>query len=45
MYASQMIASEFAKTFQEFPPRQKSASFTISDALAKMAEVSGGGGR
>jgi hypothetical protein len=25
-------------TFQEFPPRQKSSSFTIHDALAKMAE-------
>jgi arylsulfatase A-like enzyme len=45
IYAAQVIAGEFAKTFQEFPPRQKSASFTIDDALAKMSEVSGGGGR
>jgi hypothetical protein len=27
---------QFAATFKEFPPRQKAASFTIDDALAKM---------
>ena len=40
-----MIAGQFAMTFKDFPPRQKSASFTIDDALAKMADVSGGGMR
>lgn len=41
--ASQAIAAQFAATFKEFPPRQKSASFTIDDALAKMADTAGGG--
>jgi arylsulfatase len=42
--AAQTIARKFAETFKAFPPRQKAASFTIDDALAKMAEASGGGG-
>jgi arylsulfatase A-like enzyme len=42
IYAAQMIAAEFAKTFKDFPPRQKAASFTIDDALAKMAEAASG---
>jgi arylsulfatase A-like enzyme len=40
--ASQVIASEFAATFKDFPPRQKAASFTIDDALAKMAAAGSG---
>ncbi len=44
MYAAQLIAGQFAATFQAFPPRQKSASFTINDAVAKMANSAGGGG-
>jgi arylsulfatase len=43
VYAGMAIAGEFAKTFKDFPPRQKAASFTIDDALAKMAEASSGG--
>jgi len=39
--AAQTIAGEFAKTFKEFPPRQKAASFTIDDALSKMADTAG----
>jgi hypothetical protein len=42
IYAAQMIAAEFAKTFKDFPPRQKAASFTIDDALAKMTEAASG---
>jgi hypothetical protein len=42
IYAAQMIAAEFAATFKDFPPRQKAASFTIDDALAKMAETASG---
>lgn len=38
----QEIAVEFAATFEEFPPIQKAASFTIDEALAKMAGVGGG---
>jgi arylsulfatase len=45
IYATQFIAGAFAKTFQEYPPRQKSATFTIHDALEKMAEASSGAGR
>jgi arylsulfatase A-like enzyme len=43
LYAAQTIAMEFAKTFREFPPRQKAASFTIDDALAKMTAAAAGG--
>src|SRR5579864_4466721 len=42
IYGVQAIAVEFVKTFQDYPPRQKAASFTIDQALAKMAEVSSG---
>jgi arylsulfatase len=37
--AAQAIAAQFAATFKDFPPRQKAASFTIDDALAKMSEA------
>ncbi|HJU62096.1 MAG TPA: arylsulfatase, partial [Candidatus Binatia bacterium] len=36
------IVAQFLETFKEFPPRQKAASFTIDQALAKMSEASGG---
>ena len=40
--AAQSLVSSFLQTFREFPPRQKAASFTIDQALAKMeAAVSG----
>lgn len=45
VFAAQGIAAEFAATFKDFPPRQKAASFTIDQALAKMNEVAGGAGR
>ena len=41
--AAQAIAGKFAETFKDFPPVQKPNTFTIDDALAKMAEASGGG--
>ena len=31
----------FLKTFKEFPPRQKAASFTIDQAMAKLKESLG----
>ena len=47
---AQAIVGEFLKTFQEFPPRQKAASFSIDQALEKarenqnvMAKAAGGG--
>ncbi len=46
---AQAIVGEFLKTFKEFPPRQKPASFSIDDALEKarqqeksMAAAAGG---
>jgi arylsulfatase len=39
--ASQTLVTLFLETFKEFPPRQKSASFTIDQALDKMAAVVG----
>ena len=32
------IVAQFLESFKEFPPRQKAASFTIDDVLAKMQE-------
>ena len=42
-FAGTTLATEFAKTFRDFPPRQKAASFTIDDALEKMASAAAGG--
>ncbi len=43
IYAAQYMAGKFVETFKEFPPVQTAASFTIDDAMAKMADASGGG--
>jgi arylsulfatase len=40
--AAQAIVTEFLKTFKDFPPRQKAASFTIDQAMEKMESVGGG---
>lgn len=37
----QGIVSEFLKTFIEYPPRQKAASFTIDQALEKLQQQGG----
>jgi arylsulfatase len=42
IFAAQAIAAKYADTFKDFPPRQKAASFTIDDALAKMSEAMSG---
>jgi arylsulfatase A-like enzyme len=34
--AAQSLITQFLATFQEFPPRQKAASFTIDQALEKL---------
>ena len=39
--ASQIVG-EFLKTFRDFPPRQKAASFTIDQAMEKMESVGSG---
>ena len=36
------IVTPFLATFEEFPPRQKAASFTIDQALEKMQEAASG---
>jgi arylsulfatase len=36
---SQAIVGEFLKTFEEFPPRQKPASFSIDQALEKARQT------
>ncbi len=42
---AQVIVTPFLETFKAFPPRQKAASFTIDQALEKMASAAGGAGR
>ena len=42
IYAAQSIVTQFLATFREFPPRQKAASFTIDQALEKMASAGTG---
>ena len=37
--AGTAVMTEFLATFAEFPPRQKAASFTIDQALAKLEAV------
>ena len=37
--AGAALISEFLSTFVDFPPRQKAASFTIDQALAKLEAV------
>jgi arylsulfatase A-like enzyme len=44
VFAAQAIVTEFLETFKAFPPRQKAASFTIDQALEKMAVAGGGAG-
>jgi arylsulfatase len=43
--AAQSIVVQLVETFKDFPPRQKAASFTIDQALAKMADAAAGAGR
>jgi arylsulfatase len=40
--AASTLVGEFLKTFKAFPPRQKAASFTIDQAMAKMESVASG---
>jgi len=41
---AQGIIAAFLETFKAFPPRQKSASFSLSQVIDKMTESAGGGG-
>ena len=40
---AQEIVAEFLGTFQEFPPRQKAASFTIDQVMDKLTQGAVGG--
>ena len=40
--AAQGLVAPFLATFKDFPPRQKAASFTLDDALAKMSAAGSG---
>jgi arylsulfatase len=42
LLGAQAIVAEFMKTFKEYPPRQKPASFTIEQASDKLAAAGGG---
>jgi arylsulfatase len=44
MMAATTMVAKFVETFKDFPPAQHPGSFTIDDALAKIAEASGGAG-
>jgi arylsulfatase len=41
--AASVVVGEFMKTFKEFPPRQKTASFTIDQRMEKTESVGSGG--
>jgi arylsulfatase A-like enzyme len=36
VFAATIVVSQFLQTFKDFPPRQKAASFTIDQAVAKL---------
>ena len=36
LLAAQKVVGEFMMTFQEYPPRQKAASFTVGDVIEKL---------
>ena len=43
VFAAQVLVSQFLQTFEEFPPRQKAASFNISQAVEKLQSFLAGG--
>ena len=38
---AQALVGEFLATFKEYPPRQKAASFTVDQVMAKLQEPGG----
>jgi len=42
LLGAQAVVGEFMKTFKDFPPRQKAASFTIEQASDKLSAGAGG---
>jgi arylsulfatase len=41
-FLAQAAAGKFAETFKDFPPIQAPNTFTIDDAIAKMADANSG---
>ena len=41
--AAQALVQPFLASFKDYPPRQKAASFTLDQALEKMAQAFTGG--
>jgi arylsulfatase len=39
LLAATTLVGEFLSTFQEFPPRQKAATFTIDQVVAKLEDA------
>jgi hypothetical protein len=42
LFVAQTAAAKFVETFKDFPRVQKAGSFTLNDAMDKMAEAAGG---
>jgi hypothetical protein len=42
---AQKVVGEFLATFKEFPPSQKSGSFSVDQVLEKLKEGAQGGSR
>jgi arylsulfatase len=42
IYAAQVAAAKFVETFKDFPPVQRPNTFTVDDAMHKMAEAASG---
>jgi arylsulfatase len=42
LFAASAVTEEFLKTFKEFPPSQRAATFTIDQAMEKMRQNIGG---
>jgi arylsulfatase len=38
---AQTYVAQFLATFQEFPPRQKAASFSLQEVMEKMTSTTG----
>ncbi len=38
---AQVVFADFLKTFKDFPPRQKAASFTIDQVLQRLQDAHG----
>ena len=43
VFAAQALMSQFLATFEEFPPRQRAASFTIDQAVERLQAFLAGG--